>query len=198
MIDTRQLTLGGQTLEFETGRMAKQAGGAVTVRCGDTLVVSVATMSATARENIDFFPLTCDYEERMYSVGKIPGGFYKREGRPSERGILTSRLIDRPLRPLFPSGMRNDVQVVAITLSVELDHSPDIMAINAASAALAVSDIPWNGPVGAVRVGRVNGQLIINPTRAQQAEGELDLVVAGTRDAIIMVEAGAKEVTEEE
>src|SRR5437762_11481242 len=133
MIDTRQLTLGGQTLEFETGRMAKKAGGAVTLRSGDTLIVAVATMSSTAREHIDFFPLTCDYEERMYSVGKIPGGFFKREGKPSERAVLTSRLIDRPTRPLFPDGMRNDVQVVAMPLSVDQVNPPDIVAMNAAS-----------------------------------------------------------------
>src|SRR6478672_4107279 len=144
MIDTRQLTLGGQKLEFETGRIAKQAGGAATVRCGDTLVVAVATMSATARANIDFFPLTCDYEDRMYSVGKIPGGFFKREGKPSERAVLTSRLIDRPTRPLFPDGMRHDVQVVAMPLSVDQDTPPDIVAMNAASAAITLSDIPYN------------------------------------------------------
>jgi polyribonucleotide nucleotidyltransferase len=197
MTDTRQLTLGSQVLEFETGRMAKQAGGAVTVRCGETLVLGVATMSATPRENIDFFPLTCDYEERMYSVGKIPGGFFKREGRPSERAILTSRLIDRPLRPLFPEGMRNDVQVVTMPLSVDQQHPPDVLAINAASAALTLSNVPWNGPVGAVRVGMVEDELILNPTREQIDAGDLDLVVAGTEDAIIMVEAGGLEVPEE-
>src|SRR5205085_6438527 len=186
-----------ETIAFEYGKLGKQANGAVTARSGDTIVFAAATMSTAPRTGIDFFPLTCDYEERMYSVGKIPGGFYKREGRPSERGILTSRLIDRPLRPLFPEGMRNDVQVVAMPVSVDLNDAPDILAINAASAALTVSDIPWEGPVGAVRVGRVNGELVLNPTRAQIVEGDLDLVVAGTRDAILMVEAAAGEVPEE-
>src|SRR3954471_12884723 len=147
MVDTRQLKLGNQTLEFETGKVAKQAGGAGTLCVGETLILGVATMSNSARENIDFFPLTCDFEERMYSVGKIPGGFFKREGRPGERAILTSRLIDRPTRPLFPDGMRNDVQVVAMPLSVDQTNPPDIVAMNAASAALTLSDIPWEGPV---------------------------------------------------
>ena len=197
MVDTRQLTLGGQVYEFETGKMAKQAGGAVTVRCGDTLVLGVATMSASARENIDFFPLTCDYEERMYSVGKIPGGFFKREGRPGERGILTSRLIDRPCRPLFPDGMRNDVQVVTMPLSVDQNNPPDVVALNAASAALTVSNIPWSGPIGAVRVGLNDGQFVLNPSREQIDAGDLELMLAGTEDAIMMVEAGANQVTEE-
>jgi polyribonucleotide nucleotidyltransferase len=197
MVDTRQINLGGQEIEFETGRLAKQAGGAVTIRSGDTLIVATATMSNNPRENIDFFPLTCDYEERMYSVGKIPGGFFKREGKPSERAVLTSRLIDRPVRPLFPDGMRNDVQVVAMPLSVDQENPPDILAINAASAALTLSDIPWNGPVGAVRVGMIDDELILNPTRAQIDTSDLDLIVAGTEDAIMMVEAGANQVPEE-
>ncbi len=199
MIDKRTLTLGPagqeQVLEFETGRIAKQAGGAVTVRTGDTLVMGVATMSSNLRD-LDFFPLTCDYEERMYSVGKIPGGFFKREGKQSERAVLTSRLIDRPCRPLFPDGMRNDVQVVTMPLSVDQNTPPDILAINAASAALTLSDIPWEGPIGAVRVGLIDGQLILNPSREQVDEGDMELVVAGTADAIIMVEAGANEVPE--
>ena len=147
MVSTRRLTLGDQVMEFETGKIAKQAGAGVTVRVGDTVVMGVATMSATPRD-LDFFPLTCDYEERMYSVGKIPGGFFKREGRPGERAILTSRLIDRPTRPLFPDGMRNDVQVAAMPLSVDQNFPPDIIAMNAASAALTMSDIPWQGPTG--------------------------------------------------
>ncbi|HEU4752864.1 MAG TPA: polyribonucleotide nucleotidyltransferase, partial [Armatimonadota bacterium] len=197
MSDTRKLTLGDQVLEFETGKVAKQAGGAVTVRAGDTVVLGVATMSQSARENIDFFPLTCDYEERMYSVGKIPGGFFKREGKPSERAVLTSRLIDRPTRPLFPDGMRNDVQVVTMPLSVDQNNPPDIVAMNAASAALTLSNIPWQGPTGAVRVGMIDGEFILNPTREQIDSGDLDLVVSGTADAIIMVEAGANQVPEE-
>jgi len=195
MADTRQLTLGGQVMEFETGKVAKQAGGAVTVRSGDTVILGIATMGSV-REHLDFFPLTCDYEERMYAVGKIPGGFFKREGRPSTQAILTSRLIDRPVRPLFPSGMRNDVQVVAMTLSVDQANPPDIVAINAASAALTLSNIPWDGPIGAVRVGLNDGELVLNPSREQINSGDLELVVAGTEDAIIMVEAGANQVPE--
>ena len=197
MISTRKLTLGGQEMEFETGKLAKQAGGAVTVRVGDTMVLGVATMSQTPREGLDFFPLTCDYEERMYAVGKIPGSFFKREGRPGERAILTSRLIDRPCRPLFPDGMRNDVQVVAMPLSVDQNFPPDIIGMNAAFAALTVSDIPWNGPSGAVRVGMIDGEFILNPSREQIDAGDLELVVAGTADAISMVEAGANQVPED-
>jgi polyribonucleotide nucleotidyltransferase len=183
-------------LEFETGKLAKQAGGAVTVRSGDTVVLGVATMSATPRD-IDFFPLTCDYEERMYSVGKIPGGFFKREGKPSERAVLTSRLIDRPTRPLFPDGMRNDVQVVTMPLSVDQNNPPDMVAMLAASAALTLSDIPWEGPTGAVRVGLIDGEFVLNPSREQLETSDLDLVVAGTHEAILMVEAGANQVPEE-
>ncbi len=198
MVETREIQVGGQTLQLEYGKVGQQANGAVMLRCGDTIVFAAATMAAEPRAGIDFFPLTCDYEERMYSVGKIPGGFFKREGRPSERAILTSRLMDRPLRPLFPDGMRNDVQVVAIPMSVTMESPPDIVAINAASAAITLSDIPWDGPVGAVRVGRVNGEMVLNPSREQIDAGDLDLVVAGTRDAIIMVEAGATQVAEAE
>ncbi len=197
MVNTRQLTLGNQVMEFETGKMAKQAGGSVTLRVGDTVVLAAATMSSTARD-IDFFPLTVDYEERMYSVGKIPGGFFKREGRPGERAVLTSRLIDRPTRPLFPEGMRNDVQVVAMPVSVDQTNPPDIVAMNAASAAVTISDIPWDGPTGAVRVGLIDGQFILNPSREQIDRSDLDLVVAGTAEAIIMVEAGASQVPEEQ
>src|SRR5438874_12869168 len=149
MVERKEIQVGDETIAFEYGKLGKQANGAVTARSGDTVVFAAATMSTTPRAGIDFFPLTCDYEERMYSVGKIPGGFYKREGRPSERAILTSRLMDRPLRPLFPYGMRNDVQVIALPVSVAMDNPPDMVAINAASAALTLSDIPWNGPVGA-------------------------------------------------
>jgi polyribonucleotide nucleotidyltransferase len=188
--------LAGRTLRLETGRVAKQAGGAVWVTQGDTVVIAAATMSDEVRSGIDFFPLTCDYEERKYAVGKIPGGFVKRGGRPSEKAILTSRLIDRPLRPLFPDGMRNDVQVIAMPLSVDLDALPDTLAMVAASAALTVSNIPWNGPIGAVRVGRIHGEFVMNPSQAQIGESELDLVVAGTKQAIIMVEAGAQFVHE--
>jgi polyribonucleotide nucleotidyltransferase len=183
-------------LRIETGKVAKQAGGAVWVYQGDTVVMAAATMSRETRPGIDFFPLTCDYEERKYAVGKIPGGFVKRGGRPSEKAILNSRLMDRPLRPLFPDGMRNDVQIIAIPLSLDLDNLSDTIAIVAASSALMVSDIPWNGPVGAARVGYIDGKLIVNPTQAQIKESDLDLVVAGTKKAIIMIEAGATFVSE--
>lgn len=188
--------IAGRRYKLETGKIGKQAGGSVWLQTGDTVVIANATMSSTVREGMDFFPLTCDYEERKYAVGKIPGGFMKRGGRPGEKGILTSRLIDRPVRPLFPDGMRNDVQVIAMPLSVDPDNLPDVNAIVAASAALTVSNIPWAGPVGAVRVGRINGEYVINPSIAQLAESDLDLVVAGTDKAIIMVEAGATFVSE--
>src|SRR5437867_5983997 len=167
MVERKEIQVGDQTIAFEYGKLGKQANGAVTARSGDTIVFAAATMSTEPRAGIDFFPLTCDYEERMYSVGKIPGGFYKREGRPSERAILTSRLMDRPIRPLFPDGMRNDVQVITMPLSVDQDTPPDIVAMNAASAAITLSDIPYNGPTGAVRVGLIDGQLVLNPTREQ-------------------------------
>jgi len=191
-----QTQLGGRTLTIETGKMAKQAGGAVLVRYGDTAVVVAATASAEPREGIDFFPLTVDYEERLYSVGKIPGGFIKREGRPSETAVLTGRLIDRPIRPLFPEDFRNDVQVVATVLSVDQNNPPDIPAMIGASCALSVSDVPFKGPIGGVRVGRIDGQLIINPTVEEQGKSELNLIVAGTKDAVLMVEASANELPE--
>jgi polyribonucleotide nucleotidyltransferase len=194
---TKEMEIAGRKLSFETGRMAKQAGGAVLVRYGDTCVLTTATSSAEPREGIDFFPLTVDYEERLYSVGKIPGGFIKREGRPSEKAILSSRLIDRPIRPLFPKGYHNDVQVVATVMSVDQDNLPDVTAINGVSAALHISDIPFKEPVGAVVVGYVDGELIINPTVAQAEKSLMHLVVVGTKDAVMMVEAGSKEISEE-
>lgn len=189
--------VGGQTITVETGRLAWQANGAVTMTCGETVVLTTATASKAPRPNIDFFPLTVDYEEKLYAAGKIPGGYIKREGRPSTEAILVSRLTDRPLRPLFPKGFRNDVQIISTPLSVDQEHEPDILAINAASAALTISDIPFNGPVGAVRVGYINGEIVINPTVSQQPHSELDLVMAATRDAIVMVEAGANQVPED-
>lgn len=192
-----EMQLGGRKLVVESGKLAKQAGGAVLVRYGDTAVLVTATASAEPREGIDFFPLTVDFEEKLYSVGKIPGGFIKREGRPSESSILAGRLIDRPIRPLFADGFRNDVQVVATVLSVDQDNPPDIIAMIGASCALVISDIPFNGPISGVRVGRIEGQFLINPTIAQQEKSELNLVVAGTRDAVLMVEAGASELSEE-
>ncbi|HEV2284054.1 MAG TPA: polyribonucleotide nucleotidyltransferase [bacterium] len=192
------LEVGGTTLSLETGHLARQADGAVVVRCGDSMVLVTATMSAAPREGIDFFPLTCDYEEKMFAAGKIPGGFFKREGRPGERATLTARLMDRPLRPLFPKGFRNDVQVVATVLSTDLEHTPDILAVVGAGAALAISRIPWAGPIAAVRIGLVDGQFVVNPPlRAiDERTTDLDLVVAGTAEAITMVEAGAREVPE--
>jgi polyribonucleotide nucleotidyltransferase len=190
--------VAGRTLSIETGRLAKQADGSVVVRYGDTMVLVTATMSSGPREGIDFFPLTCDYEEKMFAAGKIPGGFFKREGRPGERATLTARLMDRPLRPLFPKGFRNDVQVVATVLSTDMENTPDVLAVVGAGAALAISRIPWAGPVAAVRVGLMDGQLVINPPLAaiDQRTTDLDLVVAGTAEAITMVEAGAREVPE--
>jgi len=192
-----QLELGGSTLTGETGALAKQANGSVLMRYGDTVVLVTATMAKEPREGIDFFPLLVDYEERMYAVGKVPGGWGRREGRPGEAAILAARMIDRPLRPLFPEGMRNDVQIVATILSVDQDNAPDITALIGASAALCISDIPFNGPVGGVIVGRVDGQFVINPTCEQQQKSDLHLVVAGTKDAVTMVEAGANEVPED-
>lgn len=192
-----QMDLGGRPLIMEIGKVAKQANGAVWVRYGDTVVLVTATLAKEPREGIDFFPLLVDYEERLYAVGKIPGGFIKREGRPSEKAILSARLIDRPIRPLFPEGFRNDVQVVATVLSVDQDCAPDITAMNGASVALSISDIPFAGPSGGVIVGRVNGEFVINPTVQQSEKSEMHLVVAGTKDAVLMVEAGAQEVPEE-
>jgi polyribonucleotide nucleotidyltransferase len=195
MAHTVEMDLGGRTLSLETGKFAGQANGAVLARYGDTVVLVTATMS-DPREGIDFFPLLVDYEERMYAIGKIPGSWFRREGRPAEGAVLASRLIDRAVRPLFPDGFRNDVQVVATVMSVDHDNSPEIVAMIGASAALAMSDIPFQGPIGGVRVGRVHGELVINPTVAQAAESDIDLVVAGTHDAVNMVEAGALEVDE--
>lgn len=191
------MQVGGRELIVESGKMAKQAGGSVLVRYGETAVIVAATASAQPREGIDFFPLTVDYEERLYAVGKIPGGFIKREGRPSEAAVLASRLIDRPIRPLFPEGFRNDVQVIATVLSVDQDNSPDVTAMIGASCALSISDVPFNGPIAGVRVGLIDDEFIINPTVAQQEISQLNLVVAGSRDAVMMVEAGANELSEE-
>lgn len=197
MIHSISFEIGGRELSIETGRVAKQAGGAVLFGMGETVILGTATMSAEPREGIDFMPLVCDYEERKYAVGKIPGGFIKRGGRPSEKAVLTSRLIDRPIRPLFPKGLRNEVQCIAMPFAVDQDCPPDVLALNAVSAALAISDIPFAGPVGAVRVGRINGEFVLFPTVSEIEEtSDLDLVIAGTKDALIMVEAGANEVTE--
>ena len=189
--------LAGRTLTMEFGRYAQQAGGSVLVRIDDTAILVCATMSDSVREGQDFFPLSCDYEEKLYSVGRIPGGWIRREGRPTEKATLTSRLIDRPIRPLFPKGMRNEVQVVATALSVDTNVPPEIPAMLGASAALCVSDIPFAGPIGAAVIGYVDGQFIVNPDDAQRGASDLNLVVAGTKEAVLMVEAGANEVSEQ-
>ena len=196
-LETFSMQLAGRDLVIETGKMAGQANGAVLVRYGDTAVLVTATASEKPREGVDFFPLSCDYEEKLYSVGKIPGGFIKREGRPTEKAILTSRLIDRPIRPLFPKGFRNDVQVIATVLSVDRNNSPEIAAMIGSSAALSISSIPFDGPTGSVEVGLVDGQFILNPDIEQKERSDLSLIVSGTKDAVMMVEAGANEVPEE-
>ena len=188
---------GGKRLVFETGRMAKQASGAALVTTGETVVLATAVASPDPREGIDFFPLTVDYREYTYAGGRIPGGFIKREGRPSEKEILTARQIDRPIRPLFPDGFRNETQVIALVFSADKENDPDVVAINAAAAALALSDIPFSATVGAVRVGRINGEFVINPTYAERALTTVNIMVVGHKDGIVMIESGAKEETEE-
>lgn len=192
------MELAGRELKIEFGKYAQQAAGSAFVRYGDTVVIVNATMSDSIREGVDFFPLSVDFEEKQYAVGKIPGGFIKREGRPTEKATLTCRLIDRPLRPLFPKGMRNDVQVVATVLSVDKDIPPEVPAMIGSSAALAISNIPWNGPTGTVVVGKVDGTYVINPDEAQRNASILHVTVSGTKDAVLMVEAGANEVSEED
>jgi polyribonucleotide nucleotidyltransferase len=196
-VKTYQTMLGDKPITVETGHLAAQAGGAVTIRVGDTVVFAAATMSSDVRPGIDFFPLTVDYEERMYAGGRIPGSFFRREGRPGEEAILTARLTDRPLRPLFPKDLRNDVQVIIYSFSADGENPIDIMAVNAASTALMISDIPWGGPVGAVRIGRLDGHFVVNPTFSEEESSDLDLRLAGTREAILMVECGAEEVPED-
>lgn len=191
-------TVGGREVIVETGKYAEQANGACVVRCGETAVMVSVCMSATPREGMDFFPLQVDYEEKMYAVGKIPGGFKRREGRASDKAILTSRLIDRPLRPLFPKGLFNDVVVIAQAVSVEPDIAPEPLAMIGSSVAIAISDIPWAGPTGSVVVGMVDGQYVINPDLAQREKSDIHLNLAGTKDAILMIEAGANEVTNEQ
>jgi polyribonucleotide nucleotidyltransferase len=188
---------GGKTLHLETGHLAKQAQGSAIVRSGDNVVIGTACCNPEAREGIDFFPLTVDYREYTYAGGRIPGGFIKREGRPSEREILTCRQIDRPIRPLFPEGFRNETQVISLVLSADTENDPDVLAINAASCAVTLSDIPFHGPVGAVRVGIVGDELVVNPTYAQMAESLLNIMVVGTAEGIVMVESGAKEISED-
>src|SRR6201993_2600520 len=190
--------IGGREITFETGKLAKQADGAVVVSSGQTVVLGTAQGRTEAGEGADFFPLTVDVEERAYAAGKIPGGFFKREGRATERATLTARMIDRPIRPLWPKGFRNEVQVICTVLSADLVSAHDILCINGASAALMISPLPFPGPVGAVRIGRIDGRLVVNPTlREVEDDSTLDLVVVGTKDALTMVEAGAQQIPEE-
>src|SRR6187551_2367944 len=194
---TVSVDVGAGDLRFETGKLAKQADGAVVVRSGDTMVLATAVGRPDSRPDADFFPLTIDVEERMYAAGKIPGGFFKREGRASERATLTARMIDRPIRPLWPKGFKNEVQVICTVLSADMTTPHDILAINGASAALMISPLPFLGPIGAVRVGRIDGELVLMPSLQQLEDSSLDLIVVGTKDGLTMVEAGAAEVPEE-
>src|SRR6201987_3005955 len=193
---TRDISIGDKTLSFETGKLAKQADGSVIVRSGDSVVLVTACKAAHAREGIDFLPLTVDYREYTYASGRIPGGFFKREGKPAEKEVLTSRCIDRPVRPLFPSGWRYETQIIALVLSADQENDTDVLAITGASAALALSEIPFQKTIAGVRVGLIDGEYVINPTFEQRKQSRLDLVVAGTRDGTVMVEAGAREVSE--
>src|SRR5687767_15831317 len=190
--------IGSTQVSIETGKIAKLADGSVVVSTGDTMVLASAVSATQIKEGQDWFPLSVDYREKAAAVGKFPGGYFKREGRPTEKEILTARMTDRPLRPLFPKGYFYDTQIISVLLSADGENDPDILSINGASAALMVSDIPFAGPVGAVRVGRVNGQFIANPTHAQMAESDLDLVYAGLKDAVIMIEGSANELPEDE
>src|SRR5690348_18227263 len=194
-----QLDWGGRKLVLETGKIARQADGAVVATCGESKVLATVVAAKQPREGVDFLPLTVDYQEKFYAAGRIPGGYCKREGRPTEKETLVSRLIDRPVRPLFAEGWRNETQVIVTTLSHDLENDPDVLAMIAASAALTLSGVPFMGPIGAARVGfSTNGEYILNPTQTEVSEGRLDLVVAGTRDAVMMVESEAKELSEEE
>src|SRR6266567_5527818 len=188
---------GGKNISFETGKLAKQAHGSAVVRMGENVVLATAVANPEPREGIDFFPLTVDYREYTYAGGRIPGGFIKREGRMSEREILTSRQIDRPIRPLFPEGFRSETQVIAFVLSADTENDPDVAGINGASVALTISDIPFAGPIGAVRVGLINNEFVINPTYSEQRESKLNIMVVGTAEGIVMIEAGANEVDED-
>src|SRR6187399_3779273 len=196
-LQKRDIQVGSRTISIETGKLAKQAHGSVVVRSGDTMVLVAASHAASPRD-VDFLPLTVDYREYAYASGRIPGGFFKREGKAAEKEVLTSRLIDRPIRPLFPSGWRFETQIIALLMSADTENDADVLAITGASAALALSEIPLEKTIAGVRVGLVNGQYLINPTFAQRKESKLDLIVAGSKDGLVMVEAGAKEVTEEQ
>src|SRR5262247_1741428 len=198
MAEKVSVNIGTKQIHIETGRLAKQADGAVTVQLGETIVLASAVSATAAKEGQDFFPLTVDYREKAAAAGKFPGGYFKREGRPTEKEKLTSRMIDRPLRPLFPKGYFYDTQIISILLSADGQNDPDMLAINGASAALSVSDIPFAGPIGAVRVGRVNGEFIANPTHDERAQSDLDLIYVGTENDVIMIEGSANEMPEAE
>src|SRR5688500_273482 len=194
-LQKREIQIGSRTITLETGKLAKQADGSEIVRSGDTVVLVTACHAASAREGIDFLPLTVDYRENTYASGRIPGGFFKREGKPSEKEVLTSRFIDRPIRPLFPAGWRHETQIIALVISADVENDSDVLAITGASAALALSSVPFTRSIAGVRVGLVDGEYLINPTFEQRRGSRLDLIVAGSKDAIVMVEAGAKEVS---
>ena len=195
---TREISISNKSLSIETGKLAKQADGAVIVRYGDSVVLVTACRAASPREGIDFLPLTVDYREYTYASGRIPGGFFKREGKPAEKEVLTCRIIDRPIRPLFPAGWRYETQIIALVLSADTENDTDVLAITGASAALALSGIPFEKTIAGVRVGLVDGKYVVNPTFEQRKQGKLDIVVAGSKDGRVMVEAGAKEVSEEQ
>src|SRR3989475_4320421 len=196
MSEKASAPVGDKQIIIETGKLAKQADGAVTVQMGETIVIVAAVAATSAKPGQDFFPLTVDYREKAAAAGRFPGGYFKREGRPTEKEILTCRMIDRPIRPLFPKGWYNEVQVQSILLSADGENDPDVLSIIGASAALMVSDIPWAGPISAVRVGRIKGQFVANPTHAQMAESDLDLVYVGTEKELVMFEGAAKEISE--
>src|SRR5881275_1386738 len=197
-LQKREIQIGSRRISIETGKLAKQADGSVVVRSGDTVVLVTACHAASPREGIDFLPLTVDYREYTYASGRIPGGFFKREGKPPEKEVLTSRLIDRPCRPLFAAGWRYETQIIALLLSADQENDSDVLAITGASAALALSEIPFEKTIAGVRIGLVDGRYIVNPTFQQRKDSKLDLIVAGSKDGLVMVEAGAKEVTEEQ
>src|SRR5712691_11097025 len=197
-LQKREIQIGSRRISIETGKLAKQADGSVVVRSGDTAVLVTACHAASPREGIDFLPLTVDYREYTYASGRIPGGFFKREGKPAEKEVLTSRCIDRPIRPLFPQGWRYETQIIALVLSADSENDTDVLAITGASAALAISEIPFEKTIAGVRVGLVDGQYVINPTFEQRKQSLMDLIVAGSKDGIVMVEAGAKQVSEQQ
>ncbi|HYX19685.1 MAG TPA: polyribonucleotide nucleotidyltransferase, partial [Thermoanaerobaculia bacterium] len=196
MIQQITVPVGSKSMQIEIGKLAKQADGAAVVRLGDTVILATAVFAKEPKENAEFFPLTVDYREATYAAGRIPGGWFKREGRPTEKEILTSRMIDRPMRPLFPKGFNHETQIIVFVLSADGQNDPDILAINGASTALTCSVVPFPTPVGAVRVGRLDGRFVVNPTNAERDKCDIDLIVCGTEDAVCMVEAGAREVAE--